>query len=176
MRRSILAAALALLALPLTAANTPSDLVRRFYTAFPGGRVYGDAEEWKTQSPLLERYLSKRLYKLLLDAVAYDRAWSRRHPDQPSPNGGPPVIYKPPFGDGFDFAGSADGPRGFAVKPALRAPNGTWRVPVHFWYDRSYTWDDVVEVIHEDGRYVIDDVVFSDQHRVSEGLKWREAK
>ena len=64
---------------------------------------------------------------------------------------------------------------------AVAAPNGSWKVYVHFWYDPSLDgWEDEVIVTEQRARYVIDDVLFTDagplnpSGRLSDVLKQRE--
>jgi hypothetical protein len=134
-------------------------VVTAFYKSFPSGQVDSFAASGDLQR--ISPYLSRRLNARILDAVAYREIWSRHHPDEPSITG-PPVIYKPPFADGFNFTSNEEGAREAKVMRTVAQPDGRWHVHVHLWYDRSVEgWEDVVVVKRELGRFVIDDVLLS---------------
>lgn len=128
----------------------------------------------------LRPFLSDNLNRLITAALEYQTEFIKSHPDEPSPTG-PPVSYKPPFVDGDYFSSLFEGPTSFKVVRTVRDGKASWRVPVHFWYDRSLPgWEDVVIAAQERGRYVIDDVEFSGagpfnpSGRLSARLKYRE--
>ena len=139
----------------------PSATVEQFYTKYLEVHKSGGLP---TQQELttIRTFLSKRLYALLIDALTYQAEWRKSHPDKPATGGAPPVRYKPPFVDGEYFASNFEGLRRFSIITTTPLSDGRWRVVVHFWYEAgSQGWEDSVVVIREDGRYVIDDVVFS---------------
>jgi hypothetical protein len=136
--------------------------VEAFFMAYPSGHVDSGARPTRDELNLLKLHLSHRLHKVVMDAVAYRHRWIQEHPDEPRSNGSPPVVFKPPFAEGFDFAGSPDGVRRFAIERTVAANEIRWHVHVRFWYDAEYSWQTVIVVTREHGKYVIDDVIFSD--------------
>ena len=160
-----------------TAPATPTARVDAFYRAYPerltGGLPSGRELKW------LRPQVSERLYAQFVETLKYEDDWIRRHPDTPSPDGGPPAILKPPFADGVHFDGSPDGHTSFVVAPAVEQSDGTWRVPIQFRYEDA-AWESVAIVKLERGRYVIDDIVLHERAkndapvRLSEILRWRE--
>ena len=117
----------------------------------------------------MKPFLSKRLHGLIVDALKYRDAYIASHS----------ADEKPPFVDGDHFTSLFEGPKSFEVGRVAVEPNGSWNVRVRFSHD-SERWEDAVVVVQEDGRYVIDDVVFSGagefnpSGRLSERLTWRE--
>jgi hypothetical protein len=104
--------------------------------------------------------LSRRLDGLIRDALEYQARFIAEHPDVPSPDGGPPEVFKPPFVDGDYFTSLFEGPRGFELA-RVSSTKARWEVTVRFWYPPDAEWADRVVVIEDDGRYVIDDVIYS---------------
>src|SRR5215210_3975353 len=85
-----------------SAADTPQQVVERFYTAYIAAKPAGlpDGEDLERLKP----HLSERLYALIVDALEYRDEMTRRHPDE-----------KPPFVDGDHFTSVFEGPRAFKV-------------------------------------------------------------
>ena len=147
--------------------NDPRAAVDAFYTTYldvhPAGLPDGEALE------RLKPLLSRRLHALIMDALQYRDAYIASHS----------ADEKPPFVDGDHFTSLFEGPKSFEVGRAVAEPNGSWNVRVRFSHD-SVRWEDAVVVVQEDGRYVIDDVLFSGagefnpSGRLSERLTWRE--
>lgn len=130
-------------------------LVTRFYASRPGN-ILEEAELRR-----LEPFLSSRLHAQAQKVIEYQTAWIKRHPDEHPAGGGPPVIYKPPFGDGVYFIDSEAGFTRFAVSNVVPQPGPRWRVNVHFW-PRPHSggeWEASVIVIREGDRNAIDDVL-----------------
>ena len=125
----------------------PAAPVRDFYAKYVQLKPPGlpTAAQQKTLSP----YLSHRLMGLMDAARAYSEQAAKAHPDE-----------KPPFVDGCLFASLFEGPKAFQVGQATADGEG-WKVRVHFTGEQGVAWDDDVLVVREDGRYVIDDVLFS---------------
>lgn len=104
-----------------------------------------------------------------MDALRYRDAYVASHS----------ADEKPPFVDGDHFTSLFEGAKAFEVGGAVAEANGSWNVRVRFSHDTE-KWEDTVVVIQEDGRYVIDDVLFSGagefnpSGRLSERLMWRE--
>jgi hypothetical protein len=160
--RSLLCVSWFLLAIQPVSAHAagPGATVERFYASYIANRQGGlpEGKELKRLAP----FLSQRLHGLIVDALAYREAWTKRHPPEPSPDGGAPVVDKPPFVDGDYFTSLFEGPKRFKVGSAEGDDVGGWKVRVHFWYEAgSEGWEDVVLVRKENGRYVIDDVLLS---------------
>jgi len=62
------------------------------------------------RGPALVPFLSRGLLRKIAELRACQDDFIKHHPDEPSPNGGPPVIYKPPYVDCCLFSGVPDGP------------------------------------------------------------------
>ncbi|HEV7241855.1 MAG TPA: DUF3828 domain-containing protein [Thermoanaerobaculia bacterium] len=145
----------------------PRAAVHTFYTSYLKVRPAGlpEGADLERMKPLL----SRRLHGLIVDALQYRDAYIAGHA----------ADEKPPFVDGDHFTSLFEGPKSFEVARAVAEPNGSWKVHVRFSRD-SARWEDAVLVIKEDGRYVIDDVLFSGagefnpSGRLSEQLTWRE--
>jgi hypothetical protein len=156
----------------------PSTVVEQFYSTYLSDRRGGLPSG--RQLERLRPFLSDNLNRFIVAALQYQERFIASHPDEPQRTG-PPVIYKPPFVDGDYFSSMFEGPKSFEVARTEPGPNGSWRVHVHFWYDRSLPgWEDVIVVTDQRGRYVIDDVLFSGagpfnpSGRLSDRLKQRE--
>jgi len=157
MRHCIALAILLITTTTVFAADSPQDVVERFYTAYidaaPPGLPDGEALE------RLKPFLSERLYGLIVDALKYRDEMIERHPDE-----------KPPYVDGDHFTSSFEGAKSFEV---LRVDGEN--VHVAFTYEDA-KWEDVIVV--KDGR--IDDVIyggageFNPPGRLSDNLKARE--
>jgi hypothetical protein len=164
---------------PARAADGPATTVERFYATYIPNRHGGLPSGAELER--LQPFLSQRLHRLIVDAWASNESWAKRHPDEPSEAGEPPVIYKPPFVDGDYFSSVFEGPKTFKVERAVGNDARGWKVHVQFWHDADEKgWKDVVVVRKERGRYVIDDVLFSGagpfnpEGRLSEILKARD--
>jgi hypothetical protein len=141
--------------------DNPSAFVEAFYRDYPrhllGGLPQGGELRW------IRPRVSDRLYDTFMATLQYQREWIARHPDEPSPDGGPPVRYKPPFAEGVPFDGSPDGHTSFKVVNATQIAPDTWHVRIHFLLDPSLAgWEHTVVVKSERGRYVLDDVLYED--------------
>lgn len=151
----------------------PAKVVVEFYAAHRADTHSGllNLEELQAR----RRFLSRRLYERYAAAIRRQEDWIRRHPDRPSPDGGPPVIHKPPCVEGGDWFDSlfewpgnvestTDDPvlKIEPVRTDSRRPN-TWHVAVRFSFDTKpvVEWIDTVVVVREDERFVIDDVIYS---------------
>ena len=122
-------------------------MVSRFYAKYlelqPAGLP--TPEQQKELAP----YLSRRLLRLMDAARAYSEKAAKAHPDE-----------KPPFVDGCLFASVFEGPMAFRIGSTVVEGRG-FKVQVHFTGDQGVAWDDHVLLVREDGRYAIDDVLFS---------------
>lgn len=140
-------------------ADSPSALVESFFRDYPhrltGGLPAGEELRW------IRPLLSDRLYVQFVSTLQYQREWIQRNPDRPSPDGGPPIILKPPFADGVHFDGSPDGHKSFKVVRTVPQSTDTSHVHIRFWWDPALAgWEHVVIVKSQRDRYVIDDVRF----------------
>jgi len=137
----------ALFALLLLAATstTPQATVERFYTTYiahkPAGLPSGK------DLTRLRPFLSAKLAAAIDAANVYSKEYARKNPDD-----------KPPFVDGDYFASLFEGPSSFKTAAAVQDGNA-WKVPVRFKYENVH-WTDTVVVTRENGKYVIDDVIF----------------
>jgi len=138
----------AVLAVSCAAAERPQSVVDAFYSAHlphrTGGLPSGD------ELRRLQPFLSQRLHGLITAALAYQEDWVKRNPPD----------EKPPFVDGDYFSSVFEGPGSFKVSRVVKEQDG-WHVHVRFKYEPAPDWEDVVVVKQENGRYVIDDVLFS---------------
>jgi hypothetical protein len=160
-------AAISIVICACASTGDPRTAVNAFYSTYlevhPAGLPEGEDLE------RLEPLLSKRLHGLIVDALQYRDAYIASHS----------ADEKPPFVDCDHFTSLFEGPKSFEVGRAVAEPNGSWNVRVRFT-NASVRWEDAVVVVQEDGRYVIDDVVFSGagefnpSGRLSERLTWRE--
>jgi hypothetical protein len=145
-------------------AERPQSVVDAFYSAHLPHRMGGlpSGDELRRLQP----FLSQRLHGLITAALAYQEDWIKQNPPD----------EKPPFVDGDYFSSLFEGPSSFKVSRVVKEQDG-WHVHVQFKYDSAPDWEDVVVVKQEDGRYVIDDVLFSgagefnSPGRLSERLK-----
>ena len=148
-RTAGLVVSLLLLGTPLLARSpaSPGTIVSRFYTTYVQLQPAGlpTPEQQKELAP----YLSRRLLGLMDAARAYSEKAGKAHPDE-----------KPPFVDGCLFASVFEGPKAFRIGGTVVEGQG-FKVQVHFVGDQGVAWDDHVLLVREDGRYVIDDVLFS---------------
>ncbi|HEX7139564.1 MAG TPA: hypothetical protein VF219_17055 [Vicinamibacterales bacterium] len=170
--------------LPLPVANMPCPsstgrafqtaserTVARFLTMYLRKTHEGliDSRELQRIAP----YLSRRLRATFANTIKYQQDFIKAHPDETNPNGGPPVIYKPPFVEGGDYFTSLsewpDGVQGrgderlrFDVAQS-NMNSATANVCVHFAYDTRpiVAWNDTYVVINEGNAWVIDDVIYS---------------
>ena len=142
----------------------PSAVVEDFYTAYIANRPAGLPEGAALDH--LRPFLSARLETLIDDALAFQKEFIRTHP----------ADEKPPFVDGDHFTSLFEGPASFKVLGAERT-----NVRVRFRLENT-EWEDVVVVTRENGRYVIDDIVFGGAGefnpggRLSETLRSRAEK
>lgn len=128
-------------------AGGPRTAVDRFYGVYlrhRGGASVPTGDLLERLTPLL----SERLRAQLVAAHAYREGWIARHASD----------EKPPLTDGDLFSSLFEGPKSYRVGRASRDGDG-WRVQVRFRYEDS-RWEDAVIVRKEDGRFVIDDVVY----------------
>lgn len=156
---------LAALFLLAATASSPQSLVDQFYRTYiphkPAGLASGKS------LARLKPFLSTKLIASIDAALAYQKDQEKKNPGD-----------MPPFIEGDFFSSLFEGPSSF--KSSAAAPDGdTWKVPVHFKYEKVQ-WDDVVIVTKEGGRYVIDDVIFggagefNPKGRLSERLAQRD--
>jgi len=133
-------------------APSATAVVQDFYRATIAGHVTGapTAAQLTTLAP----YLSDTLRALLVSARKRNEADAARAPDE-----------KPSFADGDLFSSLFEGPNAVEVLTdsargpdrvaSVRMTNGAANPPV--------TWIDHVVLIHQRGRYVIDDVEYGGQ-------------
>ncbi len=120
------------------------------------GLLEGDARV--TMAP----YLSRRLLRLLDETTSCQQDWIRRQPKDDD--------QEPPFGECCLFSSSSEGlPTSFKIGSSERMPDGRIRVVIHYELKPAgngdpIRWRDAVVVTRENGRYVIDDVVYDLDH------------
>jgi len=167
MRNLILLVAFALFSLEASAVCTKHSVVS-FVSRFYEVGHHPSVPPSKPDLELSRHVFSARLLGALDAASEYRAKWIALHPSEPSPNGGPPVVYKPPFVDGDIFTGSPDGATVFEVSEPVRAAAEAWRVPVRSLpQPRMSPWSVVVVVVPEDGACAIDDVLYEGATKTS---------
>jgi hypothetical protein len=102
--------------------------------------------------PTVQQLLSRRLRTRFLAAIRHENAWEKRH--------GCNQYLKPPFADGELFSGSPDGFLGFRVFGAESKGAGRWHVRVDVHVEANYHIENTVVVVREQGRFVIDDILY----------------
>lgn len=142
---------------PDPASGQPTVLVRRLYiqvvTRHPIGVTKG--ADMTTFAP----YLSKTLRHRIDLTSACEVEWFRQHPE---------TGMKPDFGwlelGLFSGDGENAGPSAFQIEKTQAEKDGVDRVYVKLTHaesnERPWTWRVAVIVRREDGRYVVDDVIY----------------
>jgi hypothetical protein len=132
-----------------TSGDAPSDTVDAFYAALIDARVTGapTAEQLERMAP----WLSDTLHALLAGARRMRDADMAEYPDE-----------KPAFAEGDLFTSLFEGPTTFR---SGRAEQGSphHRVRVEFSDEREnppHRWSDVVLLVQQRGRWVVDDVEY----------------
>jgi len=143
--------------------SSPEKVVLDFYAAeakFPSVTNIEHAKPFSV-------FLSRSLYRSIQYALAADEAYLKENPTD-----------KGFFGDGVAFVGSPDGYTSYAVKGVV--PNGPHaaRVAIQFSYldqqkpkEWSFMWTNVILLIKEEDKWVIDDIEYQDGARLSFHLK-----
>ena len=150
--------------------NQPTALVQSLYTQViarhPSGIPSG--ANWKIFAP----YMSKTLLHRIADFNACSAEWGRLPQD-------PRYPEKPPFGvyESGIFSGGDErtGPRSFKIEGSEPQKDGSVRANVmlawwedqvgardrwHTYADKPWTWHAAAIVVQEDGRTVVDDVIY----------------
>jgi len=163
--------------------NQPVALIDSLYKQVvdrtPGGIPSGT--DWKIFAP----YMSKTLLHRIDDFNACAADWFRRLQD-------PRYPQKPPFGvyESGIFSGGDErtGPRAFNIESTQAEKDGSVRVYVRLaWWeapvdkpdkwrvsqDRPYIWHVAPIVVRENGRLVVDDVIFLKDETRPKDVDWR---
>ncbi len=174
-----------LLALPLLAAAsqavaggacgeaTAIRLLNHFYA------IGGNPGNVPSQRELAAREFpfSESLNMLFMDAAMYRDSWMEAHPPEPSVDGSPPVVFKPPFVDGDLFTGMVDGATEFGIGEVMKKPGHRWEIEVRSPGTQFMSpWVVYVSVVEERGECVIDEVTYesrSSGSTLSQALKER---
>jgi len=132
--------------------ETVSSLYREVQTHAPSG-LLSDADK-----RLFSPYLSKSLLRKIDLAEACEKDWNRQ-------NGG--QVIKAPFAWSefgmFSGANERTSPGTFHIQSFRKAHDGSLQIVVRLTYrrgDGSGTWRVIDHVIQEEGRFVLDDVLF----------------
>lgn len=172
--RAILCLFVALGFSPAYAANCSDDSVGDFVQDFY--QIGGHPSSVPTLVELQDkRYpFSNRLHRLLVVAAQYRDEFIENHPPEPSSDGAPPLIYKPPFVDGDIFKGPQDGSQFFRVTAVRTLSKGRWDIRVKSLPEPNMSpWAVSVIVLRENGRCAIDDILYppySDSSTLSKSL------
>lgn len=148
LRRALIVVALLLVFGVRAEAEAPATTVEEFYRVYIAKRPAGLPDGAELER--LKRYLSSHLYDLIVQANAYSREFAKKHPGD-----------KPPFVDGDHFSSVFEGPKSYEVVYVGRRRNS---VDVHVKFrgaPGTPEWTDVVVLVKENHRYVIDDVRYS---------------
>jgi hypothetical protein len=120
---------------------------------------YGGLPNWQ-ELQQLEPFLSKRLHARFAAMMNAQEEWIRRNPGPLKP---PYILSGDVFTSLVEWPSHWSGERSFKVTRVVAQPDGSWHVSVRFWYQpKREGWVDVVVVRREEGRFVIDDVLYSD--------------
>jgi hypothetical protein len=137
-----------------TAPSTPESAVHRFCTRLVELKEFGVLEP--KQRRALAPLLSKRLLHQLDDIRDCQADWFRQQPKD--------TTDKPPFVDCCLLSGTPDGaPTSFKVGASKELAPGRYEVMVDYELKNGtevIRWHEALTVIREDGRYVIDDILF----------------
>ena len=126
----------------------PTSVVDDFYKTYIANRPPGLPEGVALDR--LRPYLSGRLQTLIDAALAHQKDFIKKNPSE-----------KPPFVDGDHFSSMFEGPTSYKPLATTAQPDGTWNVSVHFAYNTEVEWEDTVVVRMDQGRYTIDDILYS---------------
>jgi hypothetical protein len=151
-----------------SASQPPEASVRAFYAWHLPRSTRGLPERPELEQ--LRTFISRRLYSLFNDALKYREdlaAFIKRT--------GGDGSGKAPCGEGGDYFdglhewpdnvrsnAAGDPVEQFEILRTKQSGRNRWYVRIHFWYDTTprVTWEDTVVAVAEDGRFVIDDVVY----------------
>jgi hypothetical protein len=137
-----------------TAVPTPESSVERFCAVYVKQKEYGLLEGANRRA--MASLLSKRLLRQLDDAQACQKDWFRQQPKG--------STDKPPFVDCCLFSSVPDGmPTSYRVGRSQALPEGRYEVVIDYVRKTKtddIRWRDAVIVHTEDGRFVIDDVIY----------------
>jgi hypothetical protein len=153
---------------PSTPPNQPDALVRSLYaevvTRHPLGVPSG--ADWKTFAP----YLSKALLHRIDVNLACQEDWSRQNPD---PNSKPPFLEDGLFTGGNERAE----PRSFHIERTESEKDGSIRVYLRLALGSTpadtETWHIAVIVLRENGRLVVDNVIYLKDEKDESGVDYR---
>jgi hypothetical protein len=148
LRRAFVVAALLLVFGVRAEAAAPATTVEEFYRVYLAHRPAGLPDGADLER--LKQYLSTHLYELIVAANAYSHEFAKKHPHD-----------KPPFVDGDHFSSVFEGPKSYEVAYVGRR-RGSVEVHVKFHgAPGTPEWTDIVVLVKENHRYVIDDVRYS---------------
>ena len=139
-----------------TRTNRPETTVKSLYREVlvraPSGLLRG------ADIQIFAPYLSKSLRRKIDLAEACERDWAHQKRDQ---------VVKAPFAWSefgmFSGANERTSPGRFHIESISKAGDGSFQIVVGLTYrpvDGSGAWNVTDHVIYEDGRYVVDDVLF----------------
>jgi hypothetical protein len=141
----------------------PRDVAANFLTAYlRQNKSVGTLEGTRA----LNRFMSKRLIRILDDATACQKDWFRQQPKD--------TTDKPPFVDCCLFASSPEGmPTSFSLGPISNERDGRTRVAINYEYKegpgtyqnstiplQTYHWRDALLLVNTGEGYKVDDFLF----------------
>jgi len=156
---------------PVRDSESPGALVRSLYAQVVSRHPIGVTKgfDMTTFAP----FLSKALRHRIDQTAACEADWFRQYPQ---------TGMKPAFGwlelGPFTGDGENAGPSAFQIERTQQQKAGTVRVYVTLTHaesnDRPWTWQVAAIVIRENGRFVIDDVIFLKDKDVDTGSRLSE--
>lgn len=166
--------------------NQPEALIHSLYEQVvahtPGGIPSGI--DWKIFAP----YMSKTLLHRIDDFNACVADWGRRPQDPRYPQKAPFGVFESGIFSGGD---ELTGPRTFNIEKTQEEKDGSVRVHVRLtWWDapankraddfheyvsadRPIIWQVAPVVVRENGRYVVDDVIYLKDKALNRDVDWR---
>jgi hypothetical protein len=165
--------------------NQPTAMIQSLYTRViarhPGGIPSG--ADWKIFAPYMSKMLLHRIADFNACVAEWDRIQDPKHPVK-----GPFGIFESGIFSGGD---EKTAPRSFRIVRTQLQADGSIRVDVrlewwedpvgkrdkwHTYADKPYIWHVAAIVLHQDGRYVVDDVIYlkerdgDSDYRLTQGL------
>jgi hypothetical protein len=140
--------------------DTPENAVRNFYSIIVNIPNSGVPSE--NELRLFAPFMSKRLTALIQNAIACRKQFIKDNP--PQIIGGILSEDKPPFSDGNIFSSNIEGITSYKLGNSYKY-GSEYRIDLHLVHidpvssDKT-SWIDVVYVIKEVNRFVVDDIQF----------------